>query len=359
MSTVSLCMIVRNEEKILKRCLDSIHGLVDEILIADTGSADRTKEIAKEYTSKIWDFPWTDDFSAARNFIIAKARSEYFMWMDADDILPAEHTAAFAHMKEDLDPRTDMVLLPYHTAFDDLGRPVFSCCRERLIRNHKGYCFHGRVHEAIPLSGNVIFRNIPIEHRKAGTSDPDRNLRIYQHMLDDGTPFDARDLYYYGRELFDHTDYEESKKILLDFLERKDGWVKNKMDAVRILACCHKNLGREQEVLHVLLKGLAYGVPSGELCCDLGRCFMEQEQYDAAAYWFRRALSSERDMASGAFIQEECYGFYPAISLCVCYDRLGDRGKARKYNELAGTYQPESPYYLHNKTCLEMPRTAD
>lgn len=358
MSTISLCMIVRNEEQVLRCCLDSICRLVDEILIADTGSTDLTKEIAKDYTEKIWDFPWIDDFSAARNFIISKARSEYFMWLDADDCLPAEQASSFSRLKEELSPQTDMVLLPYHTGFDSLGRPAFSCVRERLIRNRKGYCFCGRVHEAIPLSGNVIFRDIPVEHRKKGTSDPERNLKIYQNMISGGEPFEARDLYYYGRELLDHGDYEKSRNIFRSFLERKDGWAENKMDAVRQLACCSRALGQEQDILSILLTGLSYGVPSGELCCDLGRCFMEQNQYAIAAYWFRQALLSEKSAASGAFIQEECYGFYPAISLCVCYDRLGDLENAWKYNELAGTFQPESPYYLHNKIYLETSRIS-
>lgn len=68
MATISLCMIVKNEETVLARCLDSVRDLVDEIIIVDTGSTDRTKEIAARYTSQIYDFPWESDFSAARNF---------------------------------------------------------------------------------------------------------------------------------------------------------------------------------------------------------------------------------------------------------------------------------------------------
>ena len=73
MITISLCMIVKNEEKVLARCLDSLEGLMDEIIIVDTGSTDRTKEIAAGYTDKIYDFEWVDDFSAARNFSFSKA----------------------------------------------------------------------------------------------------------------------------------------------------------------------------------------------------------------------------------------------------------------------------------------------
>ena len=73
MITISLCMIVKNGERILARCLDSVKDLVDEIIIVDTGSADATKRIAAEYTDKIYDFTWIDDFSAARNFAFSKA----------------------------------------------------------------------------------------------------------------------------------------------------------------------------------------------------------------------------------------------------------------------------------------------
>ena len=73
MITVSLCMIVKNEERILARCLDSIADLMDEIIIVDTGSGDATKKIAANYTDQIYDFTWTGDFAAARNFAFSKA----------------------------------------------------------------------------------------------------------------------------------------------------------------------------------------------------------------------------------------------------------------------------------------------
>ncbi|MBQ9385174.1 MAG: glycosyltransferase, partial [Ruminiclostridium sp.] len=77
MITISVCMIVKNEEKQLRACLDSLKPIADEIIICDTGSTDGTKAIAAEYTDRIYDFPWIDDFAAARNFVFSKATMEY------------------------------------------------------------------------------------------------------------------------------------------------------------------------------------------------------------------------------------------------------------------------------------------
>ena len=85
--TISCVMIVKNEEKILARCLDSIRDLMDEIIIVDTGSSDKTKEIAAKYTDKIYDFAWTGDFSDARNFAFSKATMDYIYSADADEVL--------------------------------------------------------------------------------------------------------------------------------------------------------------------------------------------------------------------------------------------------------------------------------
>ena len=90
MIQVSLCMIVKDEEKHLNRCLSSIHDLMAEIIIVDTGSRDHTKDIALQYTDHVYDFPWCGNYSKARNFAFSKATCPYCMWMNADDILSKE-----------------------------------------------------------------------------------------------------------------------------------------------------------------------------------------------------------------------------------------------------------------------------
>lgn len=111
--TLSLCMIVKNEKKTLPRCLKSVFGIFDEIIIADTGSTDGTVKAAEQYTDKIFSFPWCDDFSAARNFAFSKAVCDYVMWLDADDvILPADRDKLL-RLKNSLNGSQDVIMMPY------------------------------------------------------------------------------------------------------------------------------------------------------------------------------------------------------------------------------------------------------
>ena len=84
---VSLTMIVRDEEKNLPHCLESVRGIFDEIVVVDTGSVDRTRDIAREFGARVFDFVWVDDFAAARNAALARATGDYAFWLDADDIV--------------------------------------------------------------------------------------------------------------------------------------------------------------------------------------------------------------------------------------------------------------------------------
>lgn len=349
MISISLCMIVKNEEDVLDRCLGSVKDAVDEIVIVDTGSTDRTKEIAARYTDRIYDLTWKDDFSAARNYALSKGYKDYLMWLDADDVLSPENMQKLKELKVTLTPDVDVVMMPYAVAFDEGGRSTFSYYRERIIKNHRGFCFVGRVHEVIPPRGKIHYADVLVEHRKIKQGDGIRNLKIYEEMEAAEEYFDSRALYYYGRELVYHKKYKKAQEVLERFLERPDGWVENQIDATRQLAVCCYAKADEEKALESLLRAFLYDVPRGETCCDLGRHFMDREQYSQAVYWYEQALRAKKASRSGAFVAEDCYGFLPAISLCVCYDRMGDRRRAEEYNELAGQFKPDSPYYLQNR----------
>ena len=168
-----------------------MHGIADEIVVVDTGSSDRTKEIAAAY-GQVMDFAWCDDFAAARNFAFAQATKDYIMWLDADDVIAPVDRGRFVALKARLDGTADVVMLPYHIAFDEQGQPSFVYYRERLIRRAAGLRWEGAVHECITPAGTVIYADAAVEHHREKTGDSDRNLRIYQNLLAKGGTLDAR-----------------------------------------------------------------------------------------------------------------------------------------------------------------------
>ncbi|MCI9623928.1 MAG: glycosyltransferase family 2 protein [Lachnospiraceae bacterium] len=353
MPTISLCMIVKNEEMNLAHCLDSVADLVEEIIIVDTGSKDRTVEIASHYTTKVYSHPWKDDFSDARNYSFSKAAMDYCMWMDADDILEEREKDKFLKLKQSLTPDIDMVMMKYHTAFDEAGKPSFSYFRERWIRNCGLYRWIGAVHEVIPPKGRILYSDLGICHKKTGPGSPDRNLKIYQKLLAEGKRLEPRQQYYYGRELYYHEEYKEAVCVFEQFLLSEEGWIENKIEACAICARCYEKLGQEQAALLTLLRSMSFDLPRAELCCEIGKYFLEHESFYHAIYWYETALKIPKNEYSGGFILSDCYDYIPLLQLCVCYDKLGDRQKAKEYNERAGVCKPYSKAYLYNKQYFE------
>jgi len=98
--TLSLCMIVKNEQQFLPDCLESVRNIVDQIVIIDTGSVDNTVEIAKRYSSEVHYFKWCDDFSAARNESIKYASGDWIFWIDADERLLPESVPEIKKLME-------------------------------------------------------------------------------------------------------------------------------------------------------------------------------------------------------------------------------------------------------------------
>ena len=164
--TISVCMIVKNEEKVLARCLDSLEGLYDELIIVDTGSSDSTKSIAAGYTDKIFDFEWINDFSAARNFAFSKATMEYIYSADADEVLDEENRLRFKILKENLLPEIEIVQMKYGNQlengtvynFDEEYRP-------KLFKRVRTFTWIEPVHETVRLDPVVFDSEIVITHK--------------------------------------------------------------------------------------------------------------------------------------------------------------------------------------------------
>lgn len=348
MVTISLCMIVKDEEAVLARCLDSVAGIADEVVIVDTGSADRTCEIAAQY-GRVLSFAWQDDFAAARNFSFAQATQEFILWLDADDVIESEDAARFRQLKQELETGTDVVMLPYHTAFDAHGRPSFTYYRERLLRRGAGFRWEGAVHECIAPRGRIRYGDAAVSHRKQGAGNSGRNLRIYENLLERGTRLDARGQFYYARELMTHGRYAQAAAAFEEFLSRPDGWVENRIEACRNLADCLLALGERERAKQALVRSFAMDCPRGETCCALAAIELEDGRLAQARFWYETALRAPYAEQSGAFVQPRCYGYQPCLGLCVCFDRMARRAEAVEWNERAAVYCPDSPAVAENR----------
>ncbi|MGH0485956.1 tetratricopeptide repeat-containing glycosyltransferase family 2 protein [Bacillus mycoides] len=345
--TISLCMIVRDEENTIDRCLDAVEKIVDEIIVVDTGSTDRTKEIVAKYTSNIHDFPWVDDFAAARNFAFSKATQEYILWLDADDVLLEEAQESLKTLKRELDGKVDAVSMPYYLVMDSNGKPLYCTRRYRLVKREKQFQWFGKVHEYLAVSGEIYNSNVAITHKKE-KEITNRNLKIFQNAVAAGEELSPRDLFYYGNESMDNQKYDDAVLLYETFLNQEEGWHEEKIYACGKLGDCYAKLGDWEKAVETCTKSFRYGIPRGENCTRIGYIYMEQQKYNEAIFWFK--LATEVPLAEDSpFHSPASYTWIPYLQMCICYSRLGDQDKAYYYNELAASYVPNNAAIQYNR----------
>lgn len=349
--TISLCMIVKDEEDCIASCLDSVQGIVDEMIIVDTGSTDRTKEIVRRYTDKIYDFPWIDDFAAARNHAFSLATQEYILWLDADDIIKEEDRQKLIKLKKTLDPMMDAVNMHYQLAFDNHGNCTYSLRRNRLVKHSRAFQWIGAVHEFLGVSGHVLNSDICITHTGVRT-DVGRNLRIYEKRLAQGENFSPRDLYYYANELRDNAILDKAIEYYQKFLATDQGWVEDNLATCGKLADIFFSRGDKENYLKYIYKTFEYDTPRAESCCRLGHYDMEAGKFKQAAFWYKLATQLEKPQDTWGPLIHACWTWLPHLQLCVCYDRLGQYELAYQHNERAAEFIPDDPKILYNRKYL-------
>ncbi len=148
--SLSVCMIVKNEERFLEDCLKSVHDVADQIVVVDTGSTDRTVEIARSFHAEIHSFAWQNDFSAARNESIKYATGDWVLWIDADERLMPESISELKKLLKP-EPKPLAYVVQIHNLQKD-GRNYKLSGAHRLFTNHRGIHFTGRIHEQVVYS---------------------------------------------------------------------------------------------------------------------------------------------------------------------------------------------------------------
>lgn len=328
MITISLCMIVKNEERILARCLDSIADLMDEIIVVDTGSTDATKEIAARYTDKIYDFQWIDDFSEARNFAFSKANMEYIYSADADEVVSEENHERFRILKETLLPEIELVQMKYGNQlqygtvynFDEEYRP-------KLFKRRREFVWEDAIHETVRLEPVVYDSDVVITHLPE-QSHVKRDLMNFQKQVRAGRRLSRRLHEMYARELFVAGDKE-------DFLQAEEFFRGSVVDTMRTQeelseACCviakaARLRGDALTFFKYATKVIA-GEGCSEICCELGHFYEENADYDEAIIWYYNAVYETVPILTIAAGHKE-----GLEGLIRCYSRLGMEEQAESY----------------------------
>jgi tetratricopeptide (TPR) repeat protein len=221
-------MIVKNESKNIGRCLGSIAHAADEIIVVDTGSTDNTKEIAKQYGAKVYDFKWVDDFSKARNYSISKASSHWILILDGDDEFEKEDTDKLLNI---INNSTEGDIFVFNTICyigDTPGIEKIMNVNIRLLKNSPDIRYQGRIHEGImPQDKNIItkFADIRVYHYGYLNScvkeqnKRERNMRILKKELKKN-PNSPYWLFCIGNEYFALNQLDKSLECFLSSYEK-------------------------------------------------------------------------------------------------------------------------------------------
>lgn len=255
---LSVCMIVKNEEKVLGRCLESIKGITDEIIVVDTGSTDNTKNIAFEYTDKVFDYRWEDDFSKARNFAASKANGEWILVMDADEFVDRE---SFIIFRTNLQSRLVKENIFFVQIVNFLGKDGSSTSlnyHERLYKNDGTISYCRSIHELLKHENSLEIRgkiDLQIFHSGYMSSivneknKSERNLKLLKSIKEK----EGIDYYFLGNEYYSLRDFDKAISYYKKGYQLKENiyyeWVQKLL--IRLIHCLHYT-NRDQEAMDII-----------------------------------------------------------------------------------------------------------
>jgi len=347
---VSLCMIVKNEEGYLPRCLESIIDIVDEIIIVDTGSTDRTVEIAKNYGAKVYYYQWNNNFSEARNESLKYATKDWILILDADDELHAQYKE---NLKLFLNNELDENTVYFFETLSYYGDTVDNNCitvnlNPRMFKNNREIHYEGKIHNQLVYAQgkyDTICSSIKIHHygylSKIITSKKKRNRNItilneqikkepsnkfnYFNLGNEYTSLGdvkkALEYYYKAYENFDsHTGFSSLLLLriiisncsiqkytdALSFIDIATGYYPEFTDLYFFKALVYKDLGKPTLQIKALEKCIELGEPPSEFkffygsgsfkaYYELGNAYMNLNDYDAAYSYYMDTIKSNPD----------------------------------------------------------------
>jgi len=340
---ITLCMIVKNEGENIKECLSKVVVFVDELIVVDTGSTDDTKSIALEFTNKVYDYDWCNDFAAARNFSISKSTNDWILVLDADEYVSEFVQEKVYNFVNDKSNERVVGRIERINLLEAGG--ANKKCTERISRlfNKKYFQYEGTIHEQIVGKDdkvhNTVSVDITIDH--AGytkevinkTNKLKRNMDMLTKAIEDkpNDPylyFQLGKTYYMLKDYFISCSYFE--KALIFQLDSRLEYVE---DLIETYGYALINSERYSDAMRIENYVDIYR-NSADFHFLLGLIYMNNAKFSQAVESFLECTKFSHSKVEGITTYSSYY------NIGVIYDVLGFREKAIEYYSMCGEYEP-------------------
>lgn len=322
--SISAAIIVKNEEKIISRCLDCVSMFADEIVVVDTGSTDRTKEIiAARGNVRLFDSekfskdtaPEDFEFGVAKNEAIRRCTGDWVIWWDADDVIDSASADRIRKLSQETqEPRLYSFLILY-------GPMRFE--HVRMFRNGAGIYFdeHHACHEYLNANFHPVIsrREIQILHLPEWKAMPsnERNLKILEKDCFVRGRADQRNLFYLANAYREHGRNQEAADTYAKYLELST-WREERFFARYYRGLCLMRIGKLDEAREQLLLSLNEDFRFGESYCLLGDIAAFRGDKERAVLWYRMAMATPIPQDARLFVSTHLYSEYPAGKISEC-----------------------------------------
>ncbi len=349
---ISLCMIVKNEERFLTECLESVKDVVDEICIVDTGSTDRTVEIAREYGAKLEFREWRKDFAWARNEALAMATKRWTFVLDADEELEKESIELMKSLRTTPAGDACVYISIVNNIDDSAGAGTMSHRLIRVFPTNPLLRFFGVIHECISRTDGAdvvaVLAPVTILHKGythemlIGRDKDSRNQPLVSRAYEENGD-DSFSLFNFGNSAICSGNAEVGCEVLEKMLAMP-GPSKLYFPLAYLLltqAYC-ESFGDNDKAFETIDRAIARYPNDAGLICPKGQVLRKMDRWDEAREQFELALTKRELMAYTVMTDEEIFEWKIFYSLAGIYEHANDYDRAIEYIDLALTNKPHS-----------------
>ncbi len=337
MLQLSLCMIVKNEELVLERCLDSVKDIVDEIIIADTGSTDNTVNIASRYTEHIYDFEWTDSFSDARNFVQGKAAGKWILVLDADEYVDRDNLKETKEQLLKASDSIDAFSITIYNFAGYSGEHIVQHRSMRIYKNDPNIKYVRTIHEQLIRDDRefkadtsldlIIYHSGYMDSIVKGKNKNSRNIKLIQKQTDNAGQV-AFDYFNMGNEYLSGRNIEKALEAYQKaYMQKADigyGWVA--LTVVQMVLCLI-DLKRFNEALKVIYDAELIWNNAPEFKCLKANSYLAQNRMYEAKAELQELIEKKENYKH--FIRSIDYlEFHPYMLMGDIYNKEGNISKA-------------------------------